>query len=291
MRADETKHVQAHDASAATIADFGQQWTRYTTNDGYYASLELFADICGPLLPVDRIRGTATAEIGSGTGRIVRMLLDAGARHVTAVEPSDAFDVLRANTHADAGRISYVRDRGENIPQGSFDFVFSIGVLHHIPDPGPVMRAAYVALRGGGQMLIWLYGREGNEGYLRLIEPLRAITTRLPAPLLAGVCHALNLALAAYVPLCRAVSLPLRGYVNNVLAKLSREKRFLVIYDQLNPTWAKYYTRAEAIELFRGAGFADVQAHHRHGYSWTVIGTKRETTATPQTEQSSASPR
>ena len=55
---------------------------------------------------------------------------------------------------------------------------------------------------------------------------------------------------------------------------MSRKKRFLVIYDQLKPAYAKYYTGAEAEALLRKAGFVDVRAHHRRGYSWTVIGTR-----------------
>lgn len=51
-------------------------------------------------------------------------------------------------------------------------------------------------------------------------------------------------------------------------------ERRLVIYDQLNPAYAKYYTRAEAYELLRQAGFDDVRLHHRHGYSWTAVGTR-----------------
>jgi hypothetical protein len=46
------------------------------------------------------------------------------------------------------------------------------------------------------------------------------------------------------------------------------------MYDQLNPAYAKYYTRTEAIDLLERAGFVNVRVHHRHGYSWTVIGEK-----------------
>jgi hypothetical protein len=60
-------------------------------------------------------------------------------------------------------------------------------------------------------------------------------------------------------------------------ARSSRQgKRYLVIYDQLKPAHAKYYTHAEALSLMRRAGFSDIQAHHRRGYSWTVIGTRPE---------------
>ena len=86
------------DLTSQTIGDFGEQWTRYTDNPGYYGSTELLADIVEPLLPIGAIAGARVAEIGSGTGRIVNMMLDAGAAHVVALEPSDAMQVLRENT-------------------------------------------------------------------------------------------------------------------------------------------------------------------------------------------------
>ena len=89
-----------------TIDDFGDQWTRYTENDGYYGSSELLSDIFGPLLSQEELKGKSVAEIGSGTGRIVQMLLAAGATHVTALEPSRAMVVLRENTRQEADRIT-----------------------------------------------------------------------------------------------------------------------------------------------------------------------------------------
>ena len=71
-----------------TIADFGDQWTRYTDNEGFYGSVDLLSDTLGPLLPLSAFEGKCVAEIGSGTGRIVRMLLAAGAGKVLAIERS-----------------------------------------------------------------------------------------------------------------------------------------------------------------------------------------------------------
>jgi SAM-dependent methyltransferase len=258
-----------------TVADFGEQWGRYTDNSGWYGSLELFRDIFGPLLDLEEIRGCRVADIGSGTGRIVHMLLEAGAAHVTALEPSEAFPVLEANLRRFGDRVGCLRRRGDEIPSdGGFDAVFSIGVLHHVPDPSPVVEAALRSLRPGGLMGIWVYGREGNRLYLALVEPLRAVTTRLPHAILGVIAWALTLALGAYVAACRFLPLPLRSYMRQVIARLPMEKRYLVVYDQLNPAHARYYTRDEARELLIGVGFVDVAIYHRHGYSWAVVGRK-----------------
>jgi len=258
-----------------TVQDFGAQWIRYPDNDGFYASLDLLRDVFGPLLDIQVLEGKRVVEIGSGAGRIVGMLIDAGAAHVTAVEPSDAIDILKRNTAQWADRIDYVHATGEQIPvNGDFDYIISIGVLHHIVDPAPVVAAAFGALRPGGRMLVWIYGYEGNEAYLRVIQPLRRVTIRLPDFVLAAFCHVLNVMLGGYILLCRFLPLPLREYMRNVIGRFSWRKRFLVIFDQLNPAVARYYRESEARTLLEDAGFADVQLHHRHGYSWTVIGTK-----------------
>src|SRR4030042_1217271 len=125
-------------------------------------------------LNADEIEGCRVAEIGSGTGRIVNMLLEAGAKHVVALEPSDAFEVLCRNIKQPE-KVTCLKITGDKLPAyGDLDYIFSIGVLHHIPDPIPVVEAAYRALRPGGHFLIWLYGKEGNGLYLAFIIPLRA---------------------------------------------------------------------------------------------------------------------
>jgi len=143
--------VDTPDLRQRTIADFGGQWTRYTENKGFYAAVEVLVDTLRPLLPLSAFAGKRVAEIGSGTGRIVGMLLAAGAGQVVAVEPSQAVEVLRQNLKNDLHRVEILHVRGDAIPPGlDLDFVVSIGVLHHIPDPAPVVSAVWKALRPGG---------------------------------------------------------------------------------------------------------------------------------------------
>lgn len=257
-----------------TIKDFGEQWLKYSGNEGYYGSLELFSDILFPFLKPGDIKDCRVAEIGSGSGRVVNMLLHAGAKHVIAVEPSEAFEILCHNIeHRE--KVTCLKITGDRLPaSGDLDYIFSIGVLHHIPDPMQVVEAAYKALRPGGHFFVWLYGKEGNGLYLTLIKPMRVLTKRLPHFILAFLVEIMYWPLPLYIKLCHRLPLPLRGYMLSVLEKMSPVKRKLVIYDQLNPEYAKYYARFEAERLLSDAKFENVRIHHRHGYSWTVIGTK-----------------
>jgi SAM-dependent methyltransferase len=164
-----------------TIRDFGEQWSHYGGNDGFYGSVELLQDIFGPLVAVGELEGARVADIGSGTGRIVRMLVDAGAEHVVAVEPSVGVEILKENTRDIAAQVEIVHGPGEAVPAGrDFDFVVSIGVIQFIRDPLPTLQAAREALRPGGKLVIWVYGKEGNRLYVALVQALRAVTTRLP---------------------------------------------------------------------------------------------------------------
>ena len=192
---------------------------------------------------------------------------------MTALEPSESFAVVKANTAERADRIEVIRGDGTSIPlDRNFDLVISIGVLHHVENPGPIVEAARNALRPGGVIFIWLYGREGNGLYLAVIEPLRAITRRMPHRVLAALCHVLDLAAMAYTAVSRFLPLPMHQYMQTVYSRLAPDKRRLVIYDQLNPAYGKYYREEEARNLLEQNGFKNVRTFHRHGYSWSVVG-------------------
>ncbi len=123
-------------------------------------------------------------------------------------------------------------------------------------------------------MFLWVYAKEGNRLYVAFVSALRQITTRLPHVALDALCSLLTLLIDAYIAACRWLPLPMRDYMLNTLARVSREKRKLTIYDQLNPRYVRYHRADEVRALFESAGFRDVRLHHRRGYSWSALGEK-----------------
>lgn len=261
-----------------TIQDFDNQWTRYDDNDGWYASLDLFSDIVSPLMSTEDFAGQKVVDIGSGTGRIVGMLLQSGAAHVYAVEPATgAFGKLQNNVAAmDRGTdVTFLNKRGDDWTVAEpVDRVISIGVIEFISDPKPTVKRCYDALKPGGEIFFWLCSYEGNELYLKVVQPLRKLTTLMPHFFLILIVQLLYGALWVYRLACKLFPLPLKEYIDTVWWPMSPKKRRLVIYDQLNPTYLKYYKKHEAIALLEDAGFKNVEIHHRHGYSWSVKGVK-----------------
>jgi SAM-dependent methyltransferase len=263
--------------SRQTIEDFGEQWTAFSDTVGFFGSKELLADFLSPF-DISTVAGQRVVDIGAGTGRHVEALLQAGARQVIAVEPSKAIDVIKARfDKGSTEKVMPLQITGDQLPpSGDIDCIISVGVIHHIPDPAPVVKAAYNALRPGGHFVVWLYGKEGNRLYLFLLAPIRWFSKSLPMPALKVLARLLDIPLAAYINVCKRTRwsfLPLRDYMVTILDRLPPDKRRVVIYDQLNPHYAKYYTHAEALELMSQAPF-HVEIHHRRGYSWVAIGTK-----------------
>jgi SAM-dependent methyltransferase len=176
------------------------------------------------------VRSRRCAEIGSGAGRIVAMMLEAGAEHVVAVAPSDRHRVAERNLAPYGDRVTCVHTRGEDFRvDEALDLILAVGVLQFIPDPKQTVDAAFAALRPEGRFFAWLYAREGTAAYRALVRSLRTFTRALPHRALAGLVRVVDLPLVAYMRLCRLVPLPLHDYLRNVLGRFTPEKRRLVI--------------------------------------------------------------
>ena len=83
-----------------------------------------------------------------------------------------------------------------------------------------------------------------------------------------------NLQKSFYIFFCKYLNLPLKNYIINVIKKCSFEKRKYIIFDQLNPSYSKYYTKQDVETLLTKSGFKKIEIFNRHQYSWTAIAEK-----------------
>jgi SAM-dependent methyltransferase len=266
------------DVQEQTINDYGDQFTLFGLEgyaEGRHGTTQSLHDYLGPLLNLDDIEKKRIVDIGSGAGRVVIILLGAGAGHVHAVEPSHVFDEMVKNTKAiDANRVSHFHGRGDQYVENGFDTAISLGVLHHIPSPDPVVHHIYQSLKPGGTVYAWLYGKENNRFILAILEPIHALTKRLPDRFVHFASYIGAIFLTVYGWLCKFLPLQLRRYMLEVFMKNSFRHRILVLFDLLNPAYAKYYTKEEVQQLFSNNGFTKIELFHRAESSWGVKAVK-----------------
>jgi SAM-dependent methyltransferase len=178
-------HESAAPEQSRTKATYGLQWNRFRIlrPDEDYAT---FFNRTG-LKPED-LDGKLVFDAGCGMGRYLRVAGGAGARLV-GMDLSEATRAARDLT-ADLSDILILRGDllDPPIAQGSFDLIYSIGVLDHTPDARKAFLSVARLLKPGGRIAIWIYKKE-RPLLEAIINVHRAISRRLPLWILLPLCR------------------------------------------------------------------------------------------------------
>jgi ubiquinone/menaquinone biosynthesis C-methylase UbiE len=260
-----------------TAESFAYEWQRF---GGLRAEWRKnFLDYMQPHAP-EFFGGLTVLDVGTGSGRHSYQA-DACGASVVAVDLGDSIDVARRNL---PNRVLTVQADADELPfaEGSFDFVMSIGVLHHLSDPGQTLRSIVRYVRPGGRLRVYLYWvppRRWHRRVLELVTRVRRFTTRMPHRLLHALCYPLAAVLfAAFVlpykmlrriPVLRRVAdaLPLKTYADYPFGVCVNDQ-----FDRFSAPIETRYTRDEVERLMLAAGLEDVHVLPNHG--WVAEGTR-----------------
>jgi len=263
----------------ATASGFGWQWQHFTQTDERYA--EQFLGWIAPVTP-EFFRDKVVLEGGCGKGRHTELAAGWGAREVIGIDLSAAVETAFAatrslpNAHivqADIYRLPLAR---------KFDYAFSVGVLHHLPDPRGGFVSLATKLKPGGHISAWIYGAENNEWITRWVNPVRErLTSRIDQRALLQLSKIPTACLylatkLVYGPLNRnGSSLAQHLFYNDYLAAIApfgwREQHTIVFDHLLAPT-AFYISRAEFEEWWHDIGARDVTITWHNKNSWRGFG-------------------
>ena len=175
-------------AGESYVASFGRQWNRYDVARD--AEDEAVFAVKTGVAPRD-LKGLLVLDAGCGGGRYARVAGRHGAR-VVGVDLSAAVEKAAALC-SDLPDVSILQADLTRLPlaEGTFDLAFSIGVLHHGPDPRGAFAEVARRVKPGGRLAVWLY-RRNTPPQEWLNSALRAVTTRLPARVLETLCAGLG---------------------------------------------------------------------------------------------------
>lgn len=231
------------------LESFGRQWTKYEVahDEEDRATFQAKTGV-----RLADLAGLRVLDAGCGGGRYAKVCGEAGATvwgadHTQAVEK--ASDLCRH-----LPQVRFVQADLKHLPfePESFDFAFSLGVMHHDVDTRAVFEAVAKMVKPGGRYAVWLYRR--NRPWQEWInDALRRRTTKMNPDRLERWC----------VWGARLGGIPLLKQTLNKIVNFSAhpnfENRVCDTFDWYAPQYQYHHTVAELLDWFAMAGFTDLQ--------------------------------
>ena len=239
------------------VENFGFEWNMHarTQLDGASSdeSERTFRAKTG-FTPED-LRGRLILDVGCGMGRFSDVVSRWGGTVVgidlsRAVEAAQRNIGRRENVNIAQADIFELPFRDE-----TFDFIFSIGVLHHTPSTKAAFDRLPRLLRKNGRIAIWVYTSYSPAQWL-FSDFYRRFTPRMPKRIL----HALSY---AAVPLYFVYKIPIAGLFFRWILPVSNHPRadwrVLDTFDWYSPKYQWKHSYEEVFPWFEENGLTSIR--------------------------------
>ncbi len=196
-------------------------------------------------------------EPGCGSGRFME-IAEKYAAEVVGIDMSFSVDSafknlgFKENTHVIQADILSLP-----LKENCFDYIFSIGVLHHTTNTREAFRQLPKLLKRGGEIAIWVYSDEGflKKIYNRISSFYRLFTTRIPNRFLYRLSY---ISIPLYYP--KKVRI-LRTGLNLILPTSVHPNpkwRVLDTFDWYSPKYQWKHSYKEVVGWFEEEGLTNI---------------------------------
>jgi SAM-dependent methyltransferase len=246
-----------------TVRGFGDEWQAFPQDQLREEDrLEMFNNYFS-LIDWGR-RPRCALDFGCGSGRWSAMVAPRVDELVAVDASPAALEVAKRNVRASNVSFAQATPDTIQVPDGHFDFIFSLGVLHHLPDTEGAIRALARKLCSGGTLLLYLYYAFDNKplafrAVWRASDIVRRVISRMPFPLRNAVSQVI--AATVYLPLARCAkylpvpgSWPLKMYANRSFYSMRTDA-----LDRFGTRLEKRFTRRQITEMLESSGFGDIR--------------------------------
>ena len=269
------------EVSGRTRESFGFEWTTFSgMRQEWKRNFEMY------MAPIRKefFRGQLVLDAGCGMGRHMFHAAEGGAV-VVGVDFSRAIEAAHENTkHFETAAVVQADVMRLPFRPGTFDFVYCLGVLHHLSDPLEALRRLVDLVRNRGECRIYVYHQiarvpRWKHALFRLASIGRRASTGMPHVLLLAACWLLSVAIwvgcvVPYRLLERYV--PDSGWAKSWLFRQYAAYPFMVLvndqFDRFSAPIERRYTRNEVEELMGAAGLSSVVV--RESFGWIGHGSK-----------------
>jgi ubiquinone/menaquinone biosynthesis C-methylase UbiE len=259
---------QMGNIDAKTVEGFGEEWAAFDQFELDPAEHRNLFEGYFQTFPFAEVAQGEGFDLGCGSGRWA-VLLAPKVGKLHCIDPSEkALEVSRRRM-AGMDNVEFHLAGADNMPiaDGSQDFGYSLGVLHHIPDTQAAMNNCVGKLKPGAPFLVYLYYNFDNRpawfrAIWKLSELFRLTISRLPFPLRKAITSVL--AVIVYWPLARTArlleragrnvdSFPLSAYRNLSFYTMRTDA-----LDRFGTRLEHRFSRAQIQDMMIRAGLDDI---------------------------------
>ncbi len=267
-----------------TVEDFGKEWSRFDQSKLGSDELQAQFDRYFSVFPWEDLpAGAEGFDLGCGSGRWARIAAVRVGK-LYCIDPSEAaLNVARRNL-ADISNAECHLASVDEIPllDGSMDFGYSLGVLHHVPDTGNALASCVRKLKAGAPFLVYLYYAFDNRpvwfrSVWRASDLFRRSISRLPFRLKKMVTDAI--ACVIYFPAAKisAALEKIGSNVDSVPLSTYRRHSFYTMrtdaLDRFGTTLEQRFTRGEITAIMESAGLVNILFSEKEPF-WCAVGFK-----------------
>lgn len=267
-----------------TVEGFGEEWDSFDQMHLKAAEWRELFERYFAVFPWESLPpGAEGFDLGCGSGRWAAGVVERVGT-LNCIDPSaKALEVCRKRlTDKPNAKFHLASVDAIPLPEGSQDFGYSLGVLHHIPDTAAAMTDCVRKLKPGAPFLVYLYYAFDNRpAWYRAVwqasDLLRIGICRLPFALRKWVTTVI--AALAYWPLARLTGLgeKLGFNVENLPLASYRSTSFYTMrtdaLDRLGTRLEQRFTRAEISTMMAQAGLGNIRFSEEVPF-WVAVGTR-----------------
>ena len=269
--------LKATNMDAATVEGFGEEWSKLTQQAlSDQERAEVFSKYFSLIDWTEK--PSKALDMGCGSGRWDVLVAPLVGDLVAADASAQALKVARRNVQAP--NVTFIECTTENLPfrDGYFDLIFSLGVLHHLPDTQLAIQTLARKLAPGGRLLLYLYYAFDDRpawfrGLWQLSDLLRRYISRWPFSLRYVVSQII--AATVYLPLARTAkylhvpdSWPLKFYADRSFYFMRTDA-----LDRFGTKLEKRFTKLQISAMLESAGLHSLRFSESDPY-WVCAASK-----------------
>ena len=268
------------------INGFGAEWSSFDNSELHSGELEKIWQDYFNIFPWEVLPegGGIGADIGCGSGRWAEFVLP-NVKMLHLVDPSVVAIGVAQNKLSTFDNANFHITDTSNLPfkDGSLDFAYSLGVLHHIPDIQSAFNNISIKLKQGAPFLVYLYYALDNKPkWFKLLwllsNMIRIIISKLPYKGRYFISQII--AIMFYWPVCSVGSFlhtlnikpsnwPLSYYIGKPLYVMRNDA-----LDRFGTSLETRFSKAEIQQLYETNGFSNIKFSDFEPF-WCACGIKK----------------